>query len=71
MVGRRPADFALHLHEATFGPFVGDPLLGRLPVFTITIRRWLKAGVVELGTLNAATMGTQGKRSGHQSHPVC
>jgi RNA-directed DNA polymerase len=26
-------------------------LLGRLPVFTTTIRRWLKAGVVELGTL--------------------
>jgi RNA-directed DNA polymerase len=33
-------------------------LLGRLPVFTSTIRRWLKAGVVELGTLNATTMGT-------------
>jgi RNA-directed DNA polymerase len=33
-------------------------LLGRLPVFTTTIRRWLKAGVVELGTLKAATMGT-------------
>jgi RNA-directed DNA polymerase len=33
-------------------------LLGRLPVFTTTIRRWLKAGVVELGALKAATMGT-------------
>ena len=28
-------------------------LLGRLPVFTTTIRRWLKAGVVELGALKA------------------
>src|SRR3978361_1755277 len=26
-------------------------LLARLPVFTTTIRRWLKAGAVELGTL--------------------
>ena len=33
-------------------------LLGRLPVFTTTIRRWLQAGVVELGTLNTTTMGT-------------
>jgi RNA-directed DNA polymerase len=33
-------------------------LLGRLPAFTNTIRRWLNAGVVELGTLKAATMGT-------------
>ena len=33
-------------------------LLGRLPVFTTTIRRWLKAGVVELGALNTTTMGT-------------
>jgi RNA-directed DNA polymerase len=33
-------------------------LLGRLPAFTTTIRRWLKAGVVELGTLKAASMGT-------------
>ncbi len=33
-------------------------LLGRLPVFTTTIRRWLKAGVVELGTLNTTMMGT-------------
>jgi RNA-directed DNA polymerase len=33
-------------------------LLGRLPVFTTTIRRWLKAGVVELGALSTTTMGT-------------
>ena len=33
-------------------------LLARLPVFTTTIRRWLKAGVVELGALDATTMGT-------------
>ena len=33
-------------------------LLARLPVFTTTIRRWLKAGVVELGALDPTTMGT-------------
>ena len=33
-------------------------LLGRLPVFTTTIRRWLNAGVVELGALDPTTMGT-------------
>jgi hypothetical protein len=33
-------------------------LLARLPVFTTTIRRWLKAGVVELGGLDPTTMGT-------------
>ena len=34
------------------------PLLARLPVFTTPIRRWLKAGVVELGTWSAAMAGT-------------
>ncbi len=34
------------------------PLLARLPVFTTTIRRWLKAGTVELGTWSAAAAGT-------------
>jgi RNA-directed DNA polymerase len=33
-------------------------LLARLPVFTSTIRRWLQAGVVELGALDPTTMGT-------------
>ena len=35
-----------------------DPLLTRLPVFTTTIRRWLKAGTVELGAWSPATAGT-------------
>jgi RNA-directed DNA polymerase len=33
-------------------------LLARLPVFTTTIRRWLKAGVVELGKREETMMGT-------------
>jgi RNA-directed DNA polymerase len=33
------------------------PLLARLPVFTTTIRRWLKAGTVELGTWKPTTTG--------------
>jgi len=33
-------------------------LLKRLPVFTTTIRRWLKAGVVELGKHSDTTTGT-------------
>lgn len=35
-----------------------DPLLARLPVFTTTIRRWLKAGAVDLGRWSATTAGT-------------
>jgi RNA-directed DNA polymerase len=35
-----------------------EPLLARLPVFTTTIRRWLNAGVVELGTLKPTSAGT-------------
>jgi RNA-directed DNA polymerase len=34
-----------------------EPLLARLPVFTPTIRRWLKAGTVELGTWKPTTTG--------------
>jgi RNA-directed DNA polymerase len=34
-----------------------DPVLARLPVFTTTIRRWLKAGTVELGTWKPTTTG--------------
>ena len=33
-------------------------LLARVPVFTTVIRRWLKAGVVELGKQEETTMGT-------------
>jgi RNA-directed DNA polymerase len=35
-----------------------EPLLTRLPVFTTTIRRWLKAGVVELGHYSDTEAGT-------------
>src|SRR5215217_2743839 len=34
-----------------------EPLLARLPVFIPTIRRWLKAGTVELGTWKPTTTG--------------
>ena len=34
------------------------PLLARLPVFTTTIRRWLKAGVVELGRFSPTDTGS-------------
>jgi len=35
-----------------------NPLLERLPVFTTTIRRWLKVGVVECGATKTTTAGT-------------
>jgi RNA-directed DNA polymerase len=35
-----------------------ESLLARLPVFTTTLRRWLKAGVVELGRLAETDTGT-------------
>ncbi|MCM8735249.1 group II intron reverse transcriptase/maturase [Azospirillum sp. A1-3] len=35
-----------------------DPLLAKLPTFTTTIHRWLKAGTVELGTWTPTTAGT-------------
>jgi RNA-directed DNA polymerase len=34
------------------------PLLAKLPVFTTTLRRWLKAGVVELGFFAPTDTGT-------------
>jgi RNA-directed DNA polymerase len=34
-----------------------DPLLARLPVFTTAIRRWLKAGTVNLGTWTPTEAG--------------
>ena len=35
-----------------------SPLLAKLPVFTATLHRWLKAGVVELGSLMPTDTGT-------------
>jgi RNA-directed DNA polymerase len=35
-----------------------SPLLAKLPVFTATLHRWLKAGVVELGSLTPTDTGT-------------
>ena len=35
-----------------------EALLKQVPVFTATIRRWLKAGVVELGTVTGTETGT-------------
>jgi RNA-directed DNA polymerase len=35
-----------------------QPLLDRLPVFTTTIRRWLRAGTIELGTYKDTETGT-------------
>ena len=35
-----------------------DPLLAKLPTFTTTIRRWLKAGTVELDTWSPTMAGT-------------
>ena len=35
-----------------------EALLQRLPVFTTILRRWLKAGVVELGTRHETEAGT-------------
>jgi len=34
------------------------PLLAKLPVFTATLRRWLQAGVVELGCFSPTDTGT-------------
>lgn len=35
-----------------------DPLLAKLPVFTTTLRDWLKAGVIEVGFLSPTDTGT-------------
>ncbi len=35
-----------------------EPLLAKLPVFTTTLRRWLKAGVVDLGCFSPTDTGT-------------
>ena len=44
--------------SACFDRIDHDALLSRLPVFTATIRRWLKAGVVESGNLSPSAEGT-------------
>lgn len=35
-----------------------EPLMAKLPVFTTTLRRWLKAGVVEVGFFSPTDTGT-------------
>ncbi len=44
--------------KGCFDNLAHKPLLARLPVFTATIRRWLKAGVVELGHYSATETGS-------------
>jgi RNA-directed DNA polymerase len=41
-----------------FDNLAHGPLLAKLPVFTTTLRRWLKAGVVELGFFAPTDTGT-------------
>jgi RNA-directed DNA polymerase len=43
---------------ACFDTIAHEPLLARLPVFTTTLRRWLKAGVVEVGYYHPSEAGT-------------
>lgn len=44
--------------KGCFDNLAHEPLLARLPVFTTTIRRWLKAGVVELGHYSTTETGS-------------
>lgn len=41
-----------------FDHIAHEPLLARIPVFKTVVRRWLKAGVVELGHYQETTEGT-------------
>jgi len=41
-----------------FDNLAHEPLLAKLPVFTATLRRWLRAGVVELGFFAPTATGT-------------
>jgi RNA-directed DNA polymerase len=41
-----------------FDNLAHEPLLAKLPVFTATLRRWLKAGVVDLGGFAPTDTGT-------------
>jgi RNA-directed DNA polymerase len=47
-----------HHGMASFDNIDQERLLAKLPVFTATIRRWLKAGVVELGHYSPTDTGT-------------
>jgi RNA-directed DNA polymerase len=44
--------------KGCFDNIAHEPLLAHIPVFTTTIRRWLKAGVVELGHYTETDSGT-------------
>ena len=41
-----------------FDEIAHQPLLAKLPTFTRTIERWLKAGSIDMGTWNASEAGT-------------
>ena len=57
--GRRlPGSGKGHQEALSFDNIEHHPLLDRLPIFTTTIRRWLKAGTVELGTYKDTETGT-------------
>src|SRR3954469_16579004 len=47
-----------HQDWCSFDNIEHQPLLDRLPVFTTTIRRWLRAGTIELGTYKDTETGT-------------
>lgn len=44
--------------KGCFDNIAHEPLLARLPVFSTTIRRWLKAGMVELGHYSTTETGS-------------
>lgn len=44
--------------KGCFDNIAHEPLLAKIPVFTDTIRRWLRAGVVELGHYTPTDSGT-------------
>jgi RNA-directed DNA polymerase len=57
--GRKTAEWVLDADiSGCFDHIDHSALLARVPVFTQTIERWLKAGVVELGRLTATEAGT-------------
>ena len=49
--------------KGCFDSIAHKPLLAKIPVFTTTSRRWLKAGVIEVGAYTPTESGTpQGGR---------
>src|SRR5687768_3536690 len=57
-IARSPYEWLLDADiSGCFDNLGHQPLLARLPAFTTTIRRWLKAGTVELGTWKPTTAG--------------